>query len=328
MRASAATVAGVLVLGALPATAGTGPGPRNGHGLAWDAAAGRTVLFGGADERAVRGDTWAWNGHEWGEVAPGGPPPRTFPAMAYSPDERGVVLFGGNEVLFGSDERPASFLADTWVLDGSTWTRLVPAKSPSPRAEAAMAWDARRGELVLFGGYRVTEDGTERLGDTWVWEKGSWTRVAEDGPAPRNGAAMAFSPQLGEVVLFGGSGAVDETWAWNGIAWRRLEAPSEGRFNTALTATPQGVLRFGGWNGSERTSGTWRFDGAAWQRLALSGPSARNHTRLVWDAVRERAVLVGGHDGERVFGDVWEFDGKAWHEALAAEPVARIDNGH
>lgn len=329
MRSATVLLAIALAPGLpLAAEPAAGPGPRNGYGLAWDAASGRTILFGGADERAVRGDTWAWDGSRWTEISREGPPRRTFPAMAYAPDEGGVILFGGNEVLFGSEERPPGFLADTWALEGATWTRLVPKKSPSPRAEAAMAWDVRRKELVLFGGYRVEDGETVRLGDTWVWEKGSWQRVAEDGPAPRNGAAMAFSQELGEVVLFGGSGAVDETWAWNGIAWRRLDVASEGRFNATLAGTSRGLLRFGGWNGRERTGGTWRFDGTAWLRLDVPGPAPRNHSRLVWDATRRRAVLVGGHDGERVFGDVWEWDGEAWHEALAAPPVDRVDNGH
>src|SRR5438445_7314701 len=38
-----------------------GPSGRTGHAIAYDAARGRTVLFGG-DNSALLGDTWEWDG--------------------------------------------------------------------------------------------------------------------------------------------------------------------------------------------------------------------------------------------------------------------------
>src|SRR5205809_7187970 len=46
------------------------------------------------------------------------------------------------------------------------WTRQTPATSPLPRTNAAMAYDAAAGTIVLFGG-RV--NGVQR-GDTWTWD--------------------------------------------------------------------------------------------------------------------------------------------------------------
>ena len=48
------------------------PPGRTGHALAFDAARGRTVLFGGSTvaPASVLGDTWEWNGTSWLQVSP------------------------------------------------------------------------------------------------------------------------------------------------------------------------------------------------------------------------------------------------------------------
>jgi hypothetical protein len=58
------------------------------------------------------------------------------------------VLFGGNRVLFGDSARPPAMLGDTWVLRTGTWNSVA-GPGPPPRAEAAAAYDPRRGRTVL-----------------------------------------------------------------------------------------------------------------------------------------------------------------------------------
>jgi hypothetical protein len=97
-------------------------------------------------------------------------------------------------------------LADTWVLRDDQWTRFT-GSGPGPRAEAAVAYDPRRGRTVLFGGRFTSHGGgVTRQGDTWEWDGRRWIRVSAAGPSPRSGAAMAWHPELRAVVLFGGSG--------------------------------------------------------------------------------------------------------------------------
>ena len=122
--------------------------------MAYDPSIGRVVLFGGADAASVRGDTWAWDGDRqlWAPMAGSGPPPRTFPAMTFDGTRGEIVLFGGNRVLFGRDDEWDTLLGDTWVLRDGGWHRRD-GHGPAPRAEAAMAYDRRRGRVVLFGGY-------------------------------------------------------------------------------------------------------------------------------------------------------------------------------
>ena len=72
----------------------------------------------------------------------------------------------GNVVLFGGFSlKHARVLGDTWVWDGSTWTRQHPATRPPPRAEEAMTYDAATGNVVMFSGYAVHYLPT----GTWVW---------------------------------------------------------------------------------------------------------------------------------------------------------------
>lgn len=304
---------------------------RNGHAMAFDERLGAVVLFGGADERRVLADLWTWTGTEWRCLAAHGPPPRTFPALAWDGAGERLVLFGGNAVLFGSPGGGGeTFLDDMWEWDGRRWQEIS-SRAPGPRAEAGAAWDSRRRRVVMFGGYRQERTGRLRLGDTWEWDGERWALVSETGPAARNGAALAYDPVLGVTVLFGGNGPAADTWKWDGRRWSEIPgSATDGRFNPAMAYDPaaRGLIRFGGWTGAGRAADTWRFDGRAWVRIAREGPAARNHTAMALDRRSGVVVLFGGHDGERVFGDTWEWRGGAWSRAKDRPPRRRLDNGH
>ncbi len=310
------------------------PGVRNAHALTFDPGRAGVLLLAGADASAVRSDLWRWSGARWEALRPSGgvPPPRTFPAVATDSGRGRVVLFGGNRVLFGSEDDADTFLADTWEWNGAAWERLE-TSGPSPRAEAAMAYDERRGRVVLFGGYSLGGAGMLRHGDTWEWDGARWSRLSETGPSPRTGAAMAYDARLGRIVLFGGGTGVapsGETWEWDGAGWRVRAAAAPGRYNAAMAydAARGRLVRFGGWNGERRTSDTWLDDGERWIQAAVASPFPRNHAAMAYDAARQRVVLFGGHDGENVFGDLWEWDGVRWLSAFQAPIEPRIDNGH
>lgn len=293
-----------------------------------------SVLFGGASDREVLADTWGWDGRTWRRFELAGPPARTFPVAVSAPGQ-GVFLFGGRRVLFGTTLEASQLLADLWRWTGSGWT-AIPGSGPSPRAEAAGAWDPRRARLVIVGGYTVRDGAVEALGDTWEFGDGKWRQhTGEDGPPPRHGALAAFDATLGEVVIFGGNGGLADTWSWNGTRWRQLDAgPAGGRYNAAGAAghAAMPVLRFGGWDGQRRRQDAWTLRAAQWQPAFPSGgpsPSARNHAAMTFDVQRQRFVLVGGHDGRRVFGDVWEADAaNGWRRMYHLPSRPRIDETH
>ena len=62
--------------------------------MAYDAATSQVILFGG-NNGSYLGNTWAWNGSTWTNVATTGPPARDNAQMAYDPATSQVILFGG-----------------------------------------------------------------------------------------------------------------------------------------------------------------------------------------------------------------------------------------
>jgi hypothetical protein len=310
----------------------TQPGVRNAHAMIFDETAGQVVMFGGADETRVRGDTWGWDAvrRRWRLLVSEGPSPRTFASFAYDAAHGEGVLFGGNRVLFGTGTERDTLLGDTWIWRDSRWSRRDIA-GPRARSEAAMAYDRQRHRVVLFGGYYHDGGQTVRLGDTWEWDGARWREAASGGPEPRSGASMAYDERRGRVVLFGGSGRPPGTWEWDGQTWAKIsgaDAPSV--FNPVMAFdTRDGVLlRFGGWTGSVRTDETWLLLASGWRPLHTPGPAARNHAALVFDRRSACAFLFGGHDGERVFGDVWKWEDGVWTRVLDVTPRRRVDNGH
>src|SRR5262249_14972292 len=144
--------------------------------------------------------------------------------MAWDAARGRVVLFGGRSTF---DGRIFYNLADTWEWDGETWTAASPTNGPSQRLGHAMAYDAQRGKIVLFGGSNGTGGITGKLtlSDTWEWDGTGWTLAQPlTAPAPRDSHAMAWDRMRSRVVLFGGLlGAAAtpnaETWEWDGAAW-------------------------------------------------------------------------------------------------------------
>lgn len=153
---------------------------RNAHSMIFDTDRKTIYLFGGADASSVRGDTWRWDNEKkiWRFVTASGPSPRTLAAFAYDERSHQGILFGGNRVPFGNGTENDSFLADTWIFRNNNWTRVA-TSGPEERAEAAIAYDRKRGRIVLFGGYRRRSGSTERFGDTWEWDGRNWMRVAK-----------------------------------------------------------------------------------------------------------------------------------------------------
>jgi hypothetical protein len=237
-----------------------------------------------------------------------------------------MVFFGGN----GNSGN----LGDTWTWNGTTWTQLFPATSPSIRYGASMAYDPATGQLVLFGGAHPEST----FGDTWTWNGTTWTQLfPATSPSPRFGASMAYDPATGQLVLFGGfvvRGSVPfaDTWTWNGTTWTQLSpvtSPSP-RFDASMAydpATGQMVL-FGGGSSSGALGDTWIWNGTTWTQLSpATSPSARDLASMAYDPATGQLVLFGGGSSSDVpFGDTWTWNGATWTQlSPTTSPLARYD---
>jgi PKD repeat protein len=93
--------------------------------LAYDAAHGKTLYFGGIGRNGTVNETWLWDGTNWQQANPiVTPPPRIGTAMAYDSVRAQVVLFGGTE-----NGGPA--LNDTWVWTSPTTISTTCTLAPS-----------------------------------------------------------------------------------------------------------------------------------------------------------------------------------------------------
>jgi len=151
-----------------------GPGHRVHHAMAYDAKRKRVVLFGGFGDGVDEyfGDTWEWDGTSWKQVATSGPPPRARHRMAFDAKLGKIILFGGTGVKTAPGPG-FNFLGDTWLWDGRAWTEAKVSRPPA-RSMHAMACDAHRQKIVLFGG---GAGGRERLNNTWEWDGKEWQKM-------------------------------------------------------------------------------------------------------------------------------------------------------
>jgi hypothetical protein len=305
-----------------PAAQNEVPGPRSGAAVAYDAARGVVVMFGGTpDGTTALGDTWTWDGARWTRlhpavsppldafapvVTPGRPPkPQTFAGllMAYDASSRSLVLYG----IPGS----------TWTWDGRNWHRHSTAPpQQGPGGAAAMAYDPRSRAVLL---YFAPVGGSSQ---TWRWDGATWTEVHPTTTPDVVSGSMAFDGS--RLLLFGSpfglvqGQALTETWAWDGAEWSQLSpgvrlpisyswaaAYDQARGRVVALVEPEG----------QSSSETWVWDGTTWSREhPQHEPPARFRAMAWYDARAQRVVLYGGigAGATTALGDMWAWDGTDW----------------
>lgn len=217
---------------------------------------------------------------------------------------------------------------------GSTNFHAVPSQPvgavPAARWSPAMAFDATRGEVILFGGQTLNTF----FSDTWAWNGHAWHRLTpHHAPSPRSSAEIAYDPAHRELVLFGGVGEngadPTDTWLWDGTDWSRGASPLEppGTWSQGMTFFPRTgsvVLYHGGNPFSSSPSGLFSWDGRRWTQLAAAGgpPPGQQQTALSVDPVRGVLVAITDDVGSANVQQ-WEFDGRFWLHASVATPPQR-----
>ncbi|HEX9892793.1 MAG TPA: hypothetical protein VGA78_02670 [Gemmatimonadales bacterium] len=124
-------------------------------GFVFDLGRNRFVAFGGSSGPGrPAGDTWEYDGTSWTRLAPAGPPPRQAHVMVFDERRGRTLVFGGMGA--GASGQPPPSLDDTWEFDGRTWVRRE-VSGPSARHSAGVAYDSKRGLVILFGGSAMTD---------------------------------------------------------------------------------------------------------------------------------------------------------------------------
>lgn len=302
----------------------------------------RLIVFGGTDGTAS-GDTWALElsgAHTWSRLDWAGdtPTPRARHSVAVDPVGGRAYVFGGTD---GSRRN------DLWSFDlrELRWERVQPAGAPPlRRCEATLVFDSRRERLLLHGGY---EEGTRPLGDTWsvsLGDRPAWTLIQVSTGAPPDDwgqSSAAYDSKRDRVILFGGyvdsrphrevhALSLGETPRWTRLTPVGI-APTP-RMSAAVAYDPVGdrLIVAGGvtyttrW---ENLDDVWALsleDPPAWTRLDPEGarPRARAYGSMVYDARRERMILLGGDSG-LPYLDAWELSLSGpprWREIVSTTP--------
>jgi hypothetical protein len=169
-------------------------------------------------------------------------------------------------------------------------------------------------QLVLFGGI-------DSYDTTWLWDGHRWVLAQPIvSPPGRFGAAAAYDPRSGVVLLYGGrlgpGGVVDDTWAWDRSVWRELD--------TGTGSPPAGEGSVLAWDdnlnemilvNSEGGAGgqTWIWNGAQWTQLSGDLPSGTFVVSMAVDP-RSRALLAASCCAPGPNStSMWAWNGTRWH---------------
>ncbi len=247
----------------------------------------------------------------------------SYSIMAYDANRGRTVLFGGFSVAPGT----GTDLGDTWEWDGTNWQQMNPVHSPSARRFTALAFDANRNRVVLFGGKDFT--GVDQ-NDTWEWDGNDWTQIfPNNSPAPRWIHTMTYDWARQRTVLFGGRGGAADTWEWDGVDWvQRFPANNPPHIEShamAYDINRQVVVMYGGdLGGRSYIDETWEWDGTNWvQRLPAHDPGQRRAMSMAYSLARGTVMMFAGEDPSFAsLTDTWEWDGTDWrllHEVSGPE---------
>jgi hypothetical protein len=237
-------------------------------------------------------------------------------------------------VILGGDGEDATQTRDSlWAWTGSTWS-VSPAHEPGWRTLPALAFDTRRGVLVLFGGLRKHGQrayAESAESDTWEWDGERWERRDVNSPGPIDHHAMVWDDARGVLVVQGGASGGQihggDTWTFDGERWALAADSAAGpgpRVHHAMAydSRRQRVVLFGGFSeAGDPPADVWEWDGERWHRIPTSGPGpgARRRHRVAYDAARGVTVLLGGNDDP----STWTWDGTQWRLAATQGPPPR-----
>ncbi len=295
--------------------------------LAYDSSANRFVFFGGWNGTTLN-QTWEYDpvNFTWTQLHPPvSPLSRADATFAYSPDQDEFLLFGGwTQYSDGTDHR----VNDTWgfSLVEDRWTDLTSSTAPSPRSDAAAAYDTTDHVLFLFGGF----SGSIYLGDAWRFQPSTdtWSPLSLAGSTPgaRSDGRMVFDSSNNQFVLFGGndySGPnltfhhLSDTWVFGLLAgrWTRVStaiSPEARDYAVeGFDPTTKSVLLFSGYGNRTILDDTWSFapGNSAWSHVVTeAAPPGRYAGGGGFDSRDGLLLIVGGLGDAGLSNDTWVLD--------------------
>ena len=178
----------------------------------------------------------------------------------------------------------------------------------------------------------------------------NWAQICSTcSPPARYGASLAYDPNQGFVILFGGynggsynAGYLGDTWEYKGGTWQQVTVSTAPlpRDQAGFDYDPNlgEFLLFGGYGCATSACSslaywgdTWTFNDNTntWTQLSPSNsPLARSAIGMTYDTALSETILYGGTDNAHTFGDIWQYSSGNWNTISTTGGIpARSDMG-
>jgi hypothetical protein len=219
---------------------------------------------------------------------------------------------------------------------------------PLTRTGAAIAYDAFRHQVVLFGG--SSGDPSQVLNETWTLRGRQWTErnpQTRPEPGPSDSGQMAYDDQSHNCLLVESHSQAGPaaTWTWDGTTWTRVADVPLGGTETfqALVSDPisghvlllsdvsppNSLPRLGSPQLDLFATHTWTWDGRTWTLRHPAQPFPVIPTQFAGSgpALASIGVATPGGLGRGVLAvleapdhtaHTWLWDGSTWSQQAAA----------
>ncbi|MGZ6087170.1 MAG: Kelch repeat-containing protein, partial [Polyangiales bacterium] len=301
------------------------PAARYGHAMAYSAAHGGVVMFGGNSGSAYLADSLVYDGSVWKVLATSSAPTaRENATLAYDANRSVLVLLGG-------DAGSSTAFADTWELDVTpAWSQKSTA-SPNggPFAQPSSYYEPTLKKVVAH----VPPDLFNPV-KSYSWNGSAWTEITTGGVAATFSSAV-WDTKHNFAVVFDGTTKTYVSGTWNtlvarGHAWGWGVA-------SAYDPTAKRVLLVGGCSTSAyafdcATAKATYYDGKGYYDVA-DYPSKIAFAAGATDPTKKRALFAGGTNltlssgGLSVTVNVnpvpsYEYGASGWSATGLANPTA------
>lgn len=265
--------------------------------------------------RFSSGIKWDWDGTKWGRLNLSR---AVYPAvLVFDPvRDRGVSVL--------QNWNGSTYVYETWEFNPSTniWAKRTEVISTPPLYEGtAAAFDAKRGVIVVFGGY---DSSYNYVNTTAEFDGTSWkTVVSSTAPPARGYAGMTFDPRRGVIVMAGGYQNsspyyLPDSWEFDGSQWTQGPSLPDGIRSPGLVYSPVhgGVVMATGYGQNSTFTSTLLYSGTAWTDVTQPLPRPLGATSLAFDERRRQLVAITSA------GNVFENDGTGWTGRIYERPEA------
>jgi hypothetical protein len=295
----------------------------------------RRVLVYGGGGGTPYADVWALaldGAPSWSRVTPAAGMPTSTGYSGWSGVPSHIHYDGRRDRLITYDGSQVWTYSLSGRRDWSAMSTIGAA--PSIPTGATEVYDPVRNRFIVHGGW----DGSRVLSETWELSlegQPTWSRIPTTGriPASYNSEAI-YDPVRRRMILSGGSqtasSSLDSVWVlplddeprWSSLAAFIPTRPRSGHAAVYDQRHDRMVVFGGGWEDADSwwtLNDVWALalsGSPGWTQLNAGGsspdlPPRRAFSRLVYDPVGDRTILVGGFVpgafARGPFDDAWEF---------------------